>query len=184
LVRSPGDARIWVGSVPGAMGPRQQVADFAQNQSLRLSTRLRPLADLFNPSRAGISEAVVPPTSKFIGKTPGELHLRKTHGISLLAINRDKDVLRENARNVPLRAGDMLVLHSIWQDLAQTAASRDFVVVTDYPKGEQRPHKFRIAMVIFAVTILIALSSRIPTSIALMAGVAGMLVSGVLKMDE
>src|SRR3546814_833573 len=116
--------------------------------------------------------------------SPAELHLRKSHGISLLAINRDKDVLRENARNVPLRAGDMLVLHSIWQDLAQTAASRDFVIVTDYPKGEQRPHKFKIAMVIFAVTMLIALSSKIPTSIALMAGVAGMLVSGVLKMDE
>src|SRR3546814_8212374 len=76
------------------------------------------------------------------------------------------------------------LLHSIWQDLAQTAASRDFVIVTDYPKGEQRPHKFKIAMVIFAVTMLIALSSKIPTSIALMAGVAGMLVSGVLKMDE
>ncbi len=180
----PGDARIWVGSVLGAMGARQQVADFAQNQFLRMSTRLRTFGDLFNPSRAGISEAVVPPTSKFIGKTPGDLHLRKTYGISLLAINRDKEVLRENARNVPLRAGDMLVLHSIWQDLAQTAANRDFVVVTDYPKGEQRPHKFKIAMVIFAVTILIALSSKIPTSIALMAGVAGMLVSGVLKMDE
>ncbi len=180
----PGDARIWVGSVLGAMGPREQVADFAQNQFLRMSTRLREFGDLFNPSRAGISEAVVPPTSSFIGKTPTDLHLRKTYGISLLAINRDKEVLRENARNVPLRAGDMLVMHSIWQDLAQTAASRDFVVVTDYPKGEQRPHKFKIAMLIFAVTMLIALSSKIPTSIALMAGVAGMLVSGVLKMDE
>lgn len=180
----PGDARIWVGSVLGAMGPRQQVTDFAQNQFLRLSTRLREFGDLFNPSRAGISEAVVPPTSRFIGKTAAELRLRKQHGISLLAINRDQDVLRENVRNVALRAGDMLVLHSIWQDLAQTAAARDFVVVTDYPKGEQRPHKFKIAMAIFAVTILIALSSKIPTSIALMAGVAGMLVSGVLKMDE
>jgi len=180
----PGDARIWVGSVLGAMGPRQQVADFSQNQILRMSTRLREFGDLFNPSRAGISEAVVPPTSSFIGKTPGDLHLRKTYGISLLAINRDKEVLRENVRTVPLRAGDMLVLHSIWQDLAQTAASRDFVIVTDYPKGEQRPHKFKVAMVIFAVTMLIALSSKIPTSIALMAGVAGMLVSGVLKMDE
>jgi di/tricarboxylate transporter len=180
----PGDARIWVGSVLGAMGPRQQVADFSQNQFLRMSTRLREFGDLFNPSRAGISEAVVPPTSSFIGKTPGDLHLRKTYGISLLAINRDKEVLRENVRTVPLRAGDMLVLHSIWQDLAQTAASRDFVIVTDYPKGEQRPHKFKIAMVIFAITILIALSSKIPTSIALMAGVAGMLISGVLKMDE
>jgi di/tricarboxylate transporter len=87
-------------------------------------------------------------------------------------------------RNVKLRAGDMLVLHSIWTDLAQAARSRAFVVVTDYPKAEQRPHKFRVAMIIFAITILVALSSRIPISIALMTGVAGMLVCGVLKIDE
>src|SRR5690606_31548968 len=73
---------------------------------------------------------------------------------------------------------------SIWQDLARTAANRDFVVVTDFPKGEQRPHKFKVAMAIFAVTILVALGSDLPTSIALMTGVAGMLVCGVLKMDE
>ncbi|HJR74648.1 MAG TPA: SLC13 family permease [Luteimonas sp.] len=180
----PADARIWVGSVLGAMGPRDKVADFAQNQFLRMSTRLREFRDLFNPSRAGISEAVVPPTSKFIGKTSADLQLRKQAGISLLAINRDKDVIRDNVRQVPLRAGDMLVLHSIWQDLGEAAATKDFVVVTDYPKGEQRPHKFKIAMTIFAITMLLALSSRIPVSIALMTGVAGMLIAGVLHIDE
>ena len=180
----PGDARIWVGSVIGAMGSRQQVADFAQNNMLRMSTRLREFGDLFNPSRAGISEAVVPPTSKFIGKSASELAMRKNYSISLLAVNRDKEVLRDDVRDLPLRAGDMLVLHSIWQDLARTAANRDFVVVTDFPKGEQRPHKFKVAMAIFAVTILVALGSDLPTSIALMTGVAGMLVCGVLKMDE
>ena len=180
----PADARIWVGSVIGAMGPRDQVTDFAQNNFLRLSTRLRTFGDLFNPSRAGISEAVVPPNSHFIGKTQAQLQLRKHAGISLLAINRDKQVLRADVRNIAIRAGDMLVLHSIWADLAEAAASRDFVVVTDYPKGEQRPHKFKMAMAIFAIAMLLALSSKIPTSIALMTGVAGMLVSGVLKMDE
>ncbi|TDK33844.1 SLC13 family permease [Luteimonas terrae] len=180
----PADARIWVGSVIGAMGQRQQVADFAQNQFLRMSTRLRNFGDLFNPSRAGIAEAVIPPTSKFIGKSAAELSLRKKYGVRLLAINRDKQVIREDVRNITLRAGDMLVLHSIWQDLAKTAKSLDFLIVTDYPKGEQRPHKFKVAMAIFAVTMLIALSSRVPTSVALMAGVAGMLVFGVLKMDE
>ena len=180
----PADARIWVGSVLGAMGPREQVSDFAQNNFLRLSTRLRTFGDLFNPSRAGISEAVVPPTSRFIGKTQAELQLRKQDGISLLAINRDKHVLREDVRNIALRAGDMLVLHSIWTDLAQAAKGKDFVVVTDYPKGEQRPHKFKIAMAIFAGSMLLALSSKIPVPIALMAGVAGMLVAGVLHIDE
>jgi di/tricarboxylate transporter len=39
-------------------------------------------------------------------------------------------------------------------------------------------------MIIFAITMLVALSSRIPISVALMTGVAGMLVCGVLKIDE
>jgi di/tricarboxylate transporter len=180
----PADMRIWVGSVLGVMGPRQQVVDFSQNQFLRLSSRLKHLGDLFNPSRAGISEAVVPPTSRFIGKTAGELRLRKERGISLLAINRDKQVIREDIRNVALRSGDMLVLHSIWTDLADAARSRDFVPVTDFPKGEQRPHKFKIAMAIFAITILIALTSKLPVALTLMTGVAGMLLTGVLRMDE
>ena len=180
----PADMRIWVGSVLGVMGARQEVQDFAQNQFLRLSSRLRHFGDLFNPSRAGISEAVIPPTSSFIGKSAADLRLRKQSGMSLLAINRDKKVVREDVRKVPLRAGDMLVLHSIWQDLAVAAESRDFVVVTDYPKGEQRPHKFKIAMTIFAVTILIALTSKLPVALTLMTGVAGMLLTGVLRMDE
>ena len=180
----PVDARVWVGSVLGVMGPREQIVDFAQNNFLRLSSRLREFGDLFNPSRAGISEAVIPPNSRFIGRTPAEMQLRKQYGVNLLAVNRDKQVIRENLRDLSLRAGDMLVLHSIWAELARTASGRDLVVVTDYPKAEQRPHKFRIAMTIFACTMLLALSSRIPPSIALMAGVAAMLVTGVLKMDE
>ncbi|HEU0305586.1 MAG TPA: SLC13 family permease [Lysobacter sp.] len=180
----PADARIWVGSVLGAMGDRQTVGDFAQNNFLRLSARLRNFADLFNPSRAGISEAVVPPTSKFLGKNAGDLGLRKNLGLSLLAVNRDKQVLREDLRSVTLRSGDMLVLHSIWTDLAEAAESKDLVVVTDYPKDEQRPHKLKIALAIFAVAMLLALSSRLPVSIALMTGVAGMLIAGVLNIDE
>ncbi len=180
----PSDTRIWVGSVLGVMGPRQSIVDFAQNRFLRTSVRLREFADLFNPSRAGISEAVVPPTSTFIGKTASQLQLRKRYNLRLLAINRDKQVLRDDVREEPLRAGDMLVLHSVWQDLAQAASNRDFIIVTDYPKAEQRPHKFKVAMTIFAITMLIALSSRIPASVALMTGVAGMLITGVLKMDE
>jgi di/tricarboxylate transporter len=62
--------------------------------------------------------------------------------------------------------------------------ARDLVVVTDYPKGMQRPHKLRIALVIFAVAMLLALSSRLPVSIALMTGVAGMLIAGVIDIDE
>src|SRR5436190_1141078 len=79
----PADQMIWVGSVIGVMAPREQVQEYAQANQLKVSTRLRNFADLFDPSRAGISEAVVPPTSQFIGRSLSELQLRKKFGISL-----------------------------------------------------------------------------------------------------
>ena len=106
----PADERLWVGSVIGVMGDKQAINDYAQKNLLRVSNRLRHFADLFNPSRAGISEAVIPPTSTFVGRRPEELRLRKRAGISLLAINRENQVWREDIRRIPLRAGDLLVL--------------------------------------------------------------------------
>jgi di/tricarboxylate transporter len=180
----PADERLWVGSVIGVMGERQAIQDYAQKNLLRASTRLRHFADLFNPARAGISEAVIPPTSAFVGRRPEDLRLRRRAGINLLAINRDNQVWRENLRGIPLKAGDLLVFHSIWTDLAQAAESRDFVVVTDYPKDEQRPHKLGWALAIFATTMALAFSTLVPVPLALMAGAAALLVTGVLDMDE
>ena len=180
----PADSMIWVGSVLGVMGRRDRVNDYAQNNLLRMSSRLRNFGDLFNPARAGVSEAVVPPTSRLIGQTPAELQLRKRHGISLLAINRGVEVFREDVRRVTVKAGDLLVFHSIWRDLALAGEARDFVVVTDYPKEEQRPHKLPHAVLIFLAAIALALSGQFPVPVALMAGVVAMLLSGVLNMDE
>lgn len=180
----PADQMIWVGSVLGVMGTREAVNDYAQNNLLRLQARLRNFADLFNPSRAGISEAVIPPNSQLIGQTLEELHLRKRLGISVLAINRGKDVFREDIRNTALRAGDLLVFHSFWRDLAMAASRKDFVVVTDYPKDEQRPHKLWHALFAFALALGLALSSEVAVPVALMTGVVGMLLMGVINMDE
>ena len=180
----PADQMIWVGSVIGVMGPREQVQEYAAANQLKVSTRLRNFADLFDPNRAGISEAVIPPASQFVGRTNAELQLRKKFGISVLAINREKKIYRADIRQLPLRAGDMLVFHSIWQDLASAGASRDFVVVTDYPKQEQRPHKLRAAVILFALSMVLALSTLLPVSLALMAGAVAMVIAGVLNMDE
>ena len=178
------DQMIWVGSVIGVMGKRDAVQAYATSNQMKVSARLRNFADLFDPSRAGISEAVVPPTSQFIGRTQSELKLRKRFGISLLAINRDRKVFRADIRQLPLRAGDMLVFHSIWTDLAQAGINRDFVVVTDYPKQEQRPHKLRWAIVLFVTSMLLALTTLLPVPLALMGGAAAMIVVGVINMDE
>ncbi len=180
----PADYVIWVGSVLGVLGPHEQLNQFANNQLCRLSPRMRQLAELFNPTRAGISEVVIPPVSRFIKHTVGELRLRKRFGISVLAVNRGDQVFRDDVRAVSLRAGDTVVLHSNWRDLSLAAEERDLVVVTDIPKEQQRPGKIWQAVAFFVLAKCLALFTNLDLSVAMMTGAIGMLLSGVLDMDE
>ncbi|HEU4855761.1 MAG TPA: SLC13 family permease [Rhodanobacteraceae bacterium] len=181
----PADQLIWVGTVIGVLGPRAAVNAFAQALQCRVGNRIQALADMFNPTRAGISEVVIPPSSKFIKQQVGELHLRKRYGISVLALNRGDEVTRgEDVREMTLRAGDSLVLHSYWRDLALAAESRDLVPVTDIPSVEQRPGKVRYAVVFFALALGLGLFTDLHLSVAMMTGAVGMLLLGVLNMDE
>ncbi len=180
----PVDHVIWVGSVLGVLGPREQLTQFANNQLCRLSTRMRQLGELFNPTRAGISEVVIPPSSRFIKQTIGDLRLRKRFGISVLAVTRGDQVFREDVRAVTLRAGDTLVLHSNWRDLSLASEDKDLVVVTDIPKEEQRPGKIWQAVGFFVLAKCLALFTQLDLSVAMMTGAIGMLLTGVLNMDE
>jgi di/tricarboxylate transporter len=83
-----------------------------------------------------------------------------------------------------LRAGDSLVLHSYWRDLALAAESRDLVPVTDIPSEEQRPGKVRYALVFFALAMALGLFTDLRLAVAMMTGAVGMLLAGVLNMDE
>ncbi|MEO8809273.1 MAG: SLC13 family permease [Rhodanobacter sp.] len=180
----PADHVIWVGSILGVLGPRDQLNQFANNQLCRLSTRMRQLGELFNPTRAGISEVVIPPVSRFIKHTVAELRLRKRFGISVLAVNRGDQVFRDDVRGVSLRAGDTVVLHSNWHDLALAAEDKDLVVVTDIPKELQRPGKIWQAVGFFLMAQGLALFTNLDLSLSMMTGAVAMLLTGVLNMDE
>jgi di/tricarboxylate transporter len=180
----PADTMIWVGTVLGALGKREQVNEFANLNLLRAQTRLSNFRDMFNPNRAGIAEAVVPPNSRFIKQAVGDLRLRKRFGISVLAVYRGEQVFREDVRKTALRPGDTLVLHSLWRDLTLAAEDRDFVVVTDYPKEEHRPSKIWHAAAFFALAMGLGLFTDVKLSVAMLTGAVGMLLAGVLNMDE
>ena len=180
----PVDQVIWVGSVLGVLGPREELNQFANNQLCRVSSRMRQLGELFNPTRAGISEAVIPPSSRFINQTVAELRLRKRYGISVLAVHRGDKVLRDDVRQIALRAGDSMVLHSAWRELGLASEDKDIVVVTDVPKDEQRPGKIWQAIGFFLMAMCLALFTDLDLSVSMMTGAVGMLLTGVLNMDE
>ncbi|RFF28389.1 MULTISPECIES: SLC13 family permease [unclassified Wenzhouxiangella] len=180
----PAGEMIWVGTVLGVMGTREQVGEFALANNLRLQPRLRTFGSLFNPTRAGISEVVIPPGSRLVGETIGEARLRSRFGISVLAINRRNEIIAHDLREQVLQVGDCLVSHSTWRDLASLARDKDFIVATDIPKEEQRPQKVIHAVSFFGLSLFLILFTDFNLSIALMAGAIGMVLTGVLSMDE
>jgi di/tricarboxylate transporter len=180
----PSDEMIWVGTILGVMGTRDLVGRFALDNQCRVQPRLRTFGPLFNTSRAGISEVVIPPGSRMIGQSIGEARLRRRYGISVLAINRRGNILTEGLRDLPLETGDCLVSHSTWRDLSTVARERDFIVATDIPKEEQRPQKVAHAIFFFALSIGMILFTDFRLSIALLVGAMGMVLTGVIAIDE
>jgi len=139
---------------------------------------------MFNSNRAGISEVVIVPGSGLVGKKLADLQFRKRSGLSPLAVNRGDEVFRRDARHIPLQIGDTLVLHSFWRDLSKAANDRDFVVVTDIPKEEQRPHKVGWALLFFVIAVGMIIFSDFKLSICLLVGAMGMVLTGVINIDE
>lgn len=183
-VAPPGDQLIAQSTVIGVLAPAAVAEAFAACHGLTCAPLLRQLEEAFNPARSGISEAVIPPGSRFVGKTIGELRLRKRYEISPLALTRGEEIFREDIRRVVVQAGDCLVFHSGWSELGEHAHEKDFVVVTDYPQEEQRPHKLWYAVSFFVLGFGLALVGHLPMPVALLAGAVGMLLTGVISMDE
>ncbi len=180
----PADEILHAGTVLAALATPETIEQFAASMNLGILPGHHHLGALFDPGTAGVSEAVLPPTSSFVGKTAFELRLRRRYGMNLLAVHRAGQVLRDNPRALALQSGDTLIFHSSWADLADHAEERQFVVITDYPKEEQRTQKQGYAIMFFVGAFLLALVGKVALPIALLAGSVGMLCMSILSMDE
>jgi di/tricarboxylate transporter len=58
------------------------------------------------------------------------------------------------------------------------------VVTTEYPHEEARPHKILPALIFFGVALFLVLFTDLRLSVALLTGAIGMVLSGVLNIEE
>lgn len=176
------------------IGKTSVVQEFAAKYGLIIQPELDVFAESFAPTNAGVAELVIPPDSQLIGKCPRELVFRKTYGLSLLAIHRGEETLSHVATEdheptqiglVKFQAGDMLVTHTQWENLARLKRDNNFVVVTsDFPQEELRPKKVGWALTFFLISLSLILFTDVRLSLCLLTGAVGMMLSRVLTIDE
>jgi len=176
------------------LGRKKVIEEMADIYGLKILPELDIFTEEFAPTKSGVAEIVIPPDSQVISKTAQGLALRKTYGMSMLAIHRGEETFshvetesHEASRigRVPLRAGDTLVVHVQWENLTRINREKDFVVVTsDFPQEELRPQKVSWALVFFAIAVGLILFTDVRLSLCLLTGAAGMIVTKVLDIDE
>ncbi len=185
LVSPARDVEIVPNTVIAFIGGSDEIGEFAVRQRVKIRADLSTFADILAPVHAGVAEIVLPPSSKLIGKTMADIRMRKTYGISVLAQHRGGKTQRTKLGDIKFQAGDTLIVHTQWEDLARLQKDRNFVVVTtDFPHEELRPHKVNWELVFFLTALGLVLFTDLRLSVALMVGAVGMIISGVLTMDE
>jgi di/tricarboxylate transporter len=181
------DVGIEAGMVMGILASPQDVDNFVAEYKLKARRSLTSFGENLSATRSGVAELVIPPGSELIGKSARDIWMRKTYGIAMVGLHRGGKTLREgeDIRNLPLEAGDTLVVHTTWDALARLESDRNFVVVTtEYPREEMRPHKVGHALFFLVVALGLVLFSDLRLSISLLTGALGMVLAGVLSMDE
>jgi di/tricarboxylate transporter len=180
----PSDVKITDSSVLAVKGPKDQIDEFTERFGLEQRSSLDRFAEPLNPTRAGIAEVVIHPRSHLIGKALSDIRMRRTYGLNIMTVYRDNEPIRGILRNLVLKSGDTLIVHSNWNDLAALAKDRDFAVVTDFPHEETRPTKVVPALISFAIALSMVLFTDIRLSVALLTGALGMILTGVLDIEE
>jgi di/tricarboxylate transporter len=180
------DLHVAAGTALALLGPEQAVTEGCRAHGLVRSPALAVFAEELSPSDAGIAELVVPPGSALAGQTLDALRMRQTRGLAVLAVLRCGEVVREGLRVVALQPGDTLVVHGAWADLAAVERERrDFVVLdAGHPRPEVRPHKLLPGLGFFLGALSLILLADVRPSIAMIAGAVGVIVAGVLTIDE
>lgn len=169
------------------VGTVEHLAQFVETFSLHQKAKITRLIEIINPSQAGLAEAVIHPGSPLVGKSARDVRIRSQFGISTLAVIRGENVVSvgQDVRSMEFMAGDTVIFFANWRELAEFDQVRDMVVVTsNYPRETVRPHKVWVAVLALLTALSLVLFSDLPLSVSLLVGAMGMVLGGVLSMEE
>lgn len=176
---------LWSGDTIGVLGDLNEIEEMVKEYKLTMVNGFKQFKHTFSESNAGLSEAVIVPGSRFLGKKLSDFHFRQEYGITIIAISRGDEIYKgEDMHTLNLHMGDTFVLYGGWRDQEGLSKSRNVALVGDVPTQQERPQKVPYALFFFAVALGLVIFTDFKLSIALLTGAIGMIITGVIHIDE
>ena len=153
-------------------------------QNLEIEPQVVPDLGELESEEIGLVEAVLSPHSSMAGKNLRELNFRFKYGLSVLAIWRSGRAYRSNLRDMNLQFGDALLLYGPRARLRLLGSEPDFIVLTEEAQEPPRQEKIPLALLVMAAVLVPAIFGWLPIAITAVLGVALMILTGCLTMEE
>ncbi len=136
------------------------------------------------PRETTVREGVVGPNSRFVGRSPGDLRLRRHYDSYIVAVSRDRRNVTTQFDSFRLRRGDVLLFEGPADELDRMFAQEDILPVTHLPARPLLPLKAAITVgVILAVVGLSALDVMPIAGLAI-AGAVGVILAGCITIER
>ncbi len=134
----------------------------------------------------GIIEVVISPYADLVGRSLREIHFREKFGLTVLAVRREGQIVRQSISDLPLRFGDALLVQGPRDRFRVLRAETNFILLDDLeaPEEAARPDKAPWALVAMALMLLLAGLGIVRIVTASLLAAMIMVVSGALKMEE
>ncbi len=130
-----------------------------------------------------LAEIIVPPRSRFIGRTLRNIGFRARYRLAVLAIQRHGEVQHEPVSGMALEAGDILLVRGTDRALAELHQRGEFTLLGGVTLPIRRTGKMNVAIAIMAGVILLAAFDVMPILVSAILGVIAMFVTGCITPE-
>ena len=165
------------------MGDEADVSAFARKNQLVIQHSERIFRELHDTLRSGFAEAIVPHGSEIIGKTIRQYAVRRRYAVEPVLLFSKGEEIKGDFSDREIIAGDALIVHGLWEQIAELKGSIDFVVATPFEVEKKSQSKQWLAVGCFLLAIVLALAG-FPVSMAFLTGAVAMVLLKVLSINE
>lgn len=176
--------RFAAGQELGILGKGDDVKRFKVDFGLEWVRPGESSANVMTDPNVGFAEVIVRPYAPVIGKTLRDLEFRVTYGAEVLILLSGTEEQRTNLADLPLQAGDAMLVLGRWERLRALATSKSFVMVTPIEgrTGVRERGAKTAALCFLAAVALTYTGLSIATS--LLSGVVAMILLRVIPVEE
>ncbi len=157
--------------------------DMTEVLGLQASKELKTV-DKLSSVRTTTVEVLITPGARMVGRTLGNLRLRRRYGVYPLAVHRRNQNIGTQLDNLTIRVGDTLLLEGDPADIQRLAADMDLVDVSQPSERAYRREKSPIAIAAMAGIVILAAFNVAPLLALVIIAVAVVLLTGCIDAEE